>query len=85
MSSAFDDDEIEKLKSYTTPGKTLFTGKLYFPFVIYEVKCGENGLNIADRQNAYSASIAVNTIIELYRAVSRVIEAIKRFLVFNLT
>ncbi len=49
MSSAFDDDEIEKLKSYTAAGKvTLFTGKLYFPFVMCEVKCGENGLNIAD-------------------------------------
>jgi len=45
MSSAFDDDEIEKFKSYTAPGKaTLFTGKLYFPFVMCEVKCGENGL-----------------------------------------
>ena len=32
-----------------------------------KVKCGEQGVNVAERQNMHSASIAVNTIVELYR------------------
>jgi len=88
MSSAFTDDEVERLKSYTAPGKaTLFTGKLYFPFLTCEVKCGENGLNIADRQNAHSASMAVNAIVQLYRdrAVSRAEELHRKILVFSVS
>lgn len=87
-SSAFTDDEMEKLRYHSAPEKpTLFTGDLYFPFLICEVKvrsiiknyilclltcvtfkCGENGLNIADRQNARSASTAI---LQLYPTVSR--------------
>ena len=75
MSSAFTDDEVMKLKSYTAPEKaTLFTEHLYFPFIMCEVKCGENGLNIADRQNAHSASMAVNAIFRLHRAASQAYE-----------
>ena len=75
MSSAFTDDEITKLKSYTAPEKaTQFTEHLYFPFILCEVKCGENGLNIADRQNAHSASMAVNAIVQLHRAASQAYE-----------
>ena len=75
MSSAFTDNEVMKLKSYTALDRaTLFTENLYFPFLLCEVKCSENGLSIADRQNAHSASIAVNTIIQLYRAASQAYE-----------
>ena len=35
-----------------------------------EVKCGENGLNIVDRQNAHSTSMAVDAIVQLYRKAS---------------
>lgn len=31
-----------------------------------KVKCGENRLNIADWQNAHSASMAINAIVQLY-------------------
>ena len=75
MSSAFTDDEVMKLKSYTAPERaTLFTEYLYFPFIMCEVKCGENGLNIADRQNAHSASMAVNAIVQLHRAAAQACE-----------
>lgn len=71
ISSAFTDDEVQKLKLYTSPAKaTLFTGDFYFPFLMCEVKCGENGLNIADRQNAHSTSVAINAIVQLYRKAS---------------
>ncbi|KAI9780731.1 MAG: hypothetical protein M1816_002684 [Peltula sp. TS41687] len=70
MSSAFTDNEVEKLKTYTAPEKaTLFTGNSYFPFLVCEVKSGENGLNVADRQNSHSASMAVNAIVQLHRSV----------------
>ena len=75
MSSAFTDNEVMKLKSYTALDKaTLFTENFYFPFLLCEVKCGEIGLTIADRQNAHSASMAVNAIIQLYRAASQAYE-----------
>ena len=75
MSSAFTNDEVIKLKSYTAPDKaTLFTEHLYFPFLLCEVKCSESGLNNADRQNAHSASMAVNAIVQLYRAASQAYE-----------
>ena len=75
MSSAFTNDEVMKLKSYTTPDKaTLFTEHFYFPFLLCEVKCGGSGLDIADRQNAHSASMAVNAIVQLYQAASQAYE-----------
>ena len=45
--------------------------EIYFPFLIAEVKCGNEALNIADRQNAYSAAVTANAIVELYKLVSR--------------
>ena len=75
MSSAFTDNEVMKLKSHTAPERaTLFTEHFYFPFIMCEVKCGEHGLNIADRQNAHSASMAVNAIVQLHRAASQAYE-----------
>lgn len=86
MSSAFADDEVEKLKYYTASGKATFcTGNLYFPFLVCEVKCGENGLNIADRQNAHSASMAVSAVVQLYREVSRAMELHRKILVFSIS
>ena len=75
MSSAFTDDEVMKLKSYSAPEKaTLFMEHLYFPFIMCEMKCGESGLNIADRQNAHSASMAVNAIFQLHWVASQAYE-----------
>ena len=30
---------------------------MYFLFLTYEVKCGDDGLDVADRQNAYAQSV----------------------------
>jgi hypothetical protein len=58
-------------------------------------QCGENGLNIADRQNAHSASMAVNAILQLYReaetfreesrSVSRAEELHRKILIFSIS
>ncbi|KAK4031685.1 hypothetical protein C8A01DRAFT_41869, partial [Parachaetomium inaequale] len=42
---------------------------MYFPLLACEVKCGAAALEIADRQNAYSMTLAVRGIVELFRAV----------------
>lgn len=53
-SSAFTDNELEKLKLHSAPEKpTLFTGDLYFPFLICEVKvrptiCSDHISRLAD-------------------------------------
>ena len=91
-SSTFTGDKIKKLKYPSLlKNPTLFTGDLYFPFLIFEVKvksiinnstllcwlafaiskCDNNGLNIADRQHACSASTVVNSILQLYPTLSR--------------
>jgi len=48
------------------------------------VKCGEQALNRADRQNAHSGSIAVNALVQLYRASSRV-ELDRTILAFSIS
>jgi hypothetical protein len=45
------------------------TWQMYFPFLTCEVKCGATALDIADRQNAYSITLAVRGIVELFRLV----------------
>ena len=53
----------------------------------FKVKCGENGLSIAERQSMHVASVAANAIIELLRdpAVSRVRELHREILVFSIS
>jgi len=58
---------------------------MYFPFLTSEVKCGNEALNIADRQNAHSAAVAANAIVELYRLVSRQDELNQKVLTFSIS
>ena len=44
---------------------------IYFPFLIYEVKCGAVALDITDQQNAHSMTLAVRSIVELFRLIKR--------------
>jgi hypothetical protein len=56
---------------------------MYFLYLTMEVKCGNEGLNIADRQNAYSSSVAVKQVVDLYRRVSRQQELNRKVLAFS--
>jgi hypothetical protein len=69
LPSAFTEPELDKLhrRHNTSDTPSRFTGNLYFPFFTCEAKCGANGLNESDRQNARSAATAINAIIQLYR------------------
>lgn len=58
------------------------TDEILFPFLTAEVKYSNEALNIADRQNAHSAAVAANAVVELYRLVSRQDELHQRILTF---
>ena len=58
---------------------------MYFPFLTAEVKCGNKALNIVDRQNAYSAAVAANAVIELCRLVSRQDELNRKILTYSIS
>jgi hypothetical protein len=72
---AFTEDQLKRLKPFV--GELIDTSffmamyYIYFPFLTYEVKCGAAVLDIADQQNAYSMTMAVRGIIELFRLVKR--------------
>ncbi|KAI9701455.1 MAG: hypothetical protein M1836_001510 [Candelina mexicana] len=88
-STAFTSDQLKKLKPFVgdwqDTSRLVATDEMYFPFLTAEVKCGNEALNIADRQNAHSASIAVNAVVELYRAVSRQDELHREILAFSVS
>ena len=88
-SSVFTPDQLKKLEpsigDWKTTSRLVATDEMYFPFLTAEVKCGNEALNIADRQNAHSAAIAVNAIVELYRLISRQEELNRKILTFSIS
>ncbi len=61
------------------------TWRMYFPFLTCEVKCGATGLDVADRQNAHSMTLAVRGVVELYKAIQRENELHRQILAFSLS
>ena len=88
-SSAFTSDQLKKLQpsigDWQTTSRLVATDEMYFPFLTAEVKCGNEALNIADRQNAHSAAVAANAVVELYRMVSRQEELNQKILTFSMS
>ncbi|KAI9698636.1 MAG: hypothetical protein M1836_003745 [Candelina mexicana] len=87
--SAFTDEQLHKLDplvgSVFDTSFFVATYQMYFPFLTCEVKCGAAALDIADRQNAHSMTIAVRSVIELYRAVKREKELDREILAFSIS
>ena len=87
--SAFTDEQLNKLDPLVgTVYDTSFfvaTYRMYFPFLTCEVKCGAAALEIADRQNAHSMTVAVRGVVELYKAVKREKELHREILAFSLS
>lgn len=89
--SAFTNDQLERLAPFIGEVAETFTSifmttwQMYFPFLTYEVKCGAAALNIADRQNAYSITLTMRGIIELFRLVNREKELHKEILAFSIS
>ncbi len=66
LHSAFTVSENEKLTNYTSfENLTRPTDDLCFPFLMCEVKCGNEALDYADRQNMHSCSVAVKALLKL--------------------
>ena len=87
--SAFSEGQLEKLdKLVGSVFETSFfvaTYRMYFPFLACEVKCGAASLDIADRQNAHSMTIALRALVELYRSVKREKELNREILTFSIS
>ena len=88
-SSTFTAEQLKKLQpsisDWQTTSRLVATDEMFFPFLTAEVKCGNEALNIADRQNAYSAAVAANAVVELYRLVSRQDELNRKILTFSVS
>jgi len=91
--SAFTDDQLNKLYAFTgnifslprLSSFVLATWRSYFPFFTCEVKCGAGGVDVADRQNAHSMTVAVRGIFELFRYVHRGKELHRKVLAFSIS
>ncbi|MCJ1243651.1 hypothetical protein MMC30_000848 [Trapelia coarctata] len=87
--SAFTDEQLDKLDPLigTVYDTSFFvaTYQMYFPFFTCEVKCGAAALDIADRQNAHSMTLAVRGIVELYKAVKREKELHREIIAFSVS
>ena len=70
--STFTKVEIDKLNSYSSVDNwTRVTDNMYFPFFMCEVKCGRDGLDMADRQAMHSGSVALRGILRLVQEADR--------------
>jgi hypothetical protein len=64
---------------------------MYFPFLMIETKCGREGLNVADRQNMHSCSVAVRAILRIeqeadkYREEAKLEELSGQILVYSIS
>ncbi|KAJ9608544.1 hypothetical protein H2200_007532 [Cladophialophora chaetospira] len=87
--SAFTDDQLYRLDpligSVFDTSFFVATYRMYSPFLTCEVKCGAAALDIVDRQNAHSMTLAVRAIVELYRAVKREKELNREILAFSIS
>ncbi|KAI9759188.1 MAG: hypothetical protein M1835_000442 [Candelina submexicana] len=89
--SAFTQEQLNKLKPFVGgPGSKVITyfmatTRMYFPFFTCEVKCGAAALDIADRQNAHSMTVAVRALVELFRSVKREKELDREILTFSIS
>ena len=87
--SAFTDEQLKKLDpligSVWDTSLFVATSRMYFPFFTGEVKCGAAALDIADRQNAHSMSVALRALVVLFRSVKREKELNREMLVFSVS
>lgn len=87
--SAFTDEQLNKLdpliSSVYDTSFFVATYRMYFPFLTCEVKCDAAALDVVDRQNAHSMTVAVRGIVELYKTVKREKELHREILAFSIS
>jgi len=86
---AFTETQLQKLQPFVgdLTDNSFFMGTwyMYFPFFSSEVKCGAAALDVADRQNAHSMTLAVRGVVELFRLVKREQELHREILAFSIS
>lgn len=88
---AFTQEQHRKLQHHIgQPGSNLLTcflatPRMYFPFLTCEIKCGNEALDIADRQNAHSMTVAVRAVVLLFSLVKRLPEIHREILGFSIS
>ena len=87
--SAFTEDQVNKLSpfvgGYKDQCSVMAREDMYFPFLTCEVKCGDQALSVADRQNMHSASVSVKGIVELFKRVNRESDLHRKILAFSIS
>lgn len=89
--STFTWEQLNMLKPFVgEPGSDVITyfmttTRMYFPFFTCEVKCGASTLEIADRKNAQSMSIALRALVVLFSSVKREKELDREILTFSVS
>lgn len=87
--SAFTDVQLKKIDpligSVFETSFFIATYRIYFPFFTCEVKCGTAALDIADRQNAHSMSVALRALVALFKSVGRGKELNQKILAFSIS
>ncbi|KAI9748635.1 MAG: hypothetical protein M1815_003094 [Lichina confinis] len=90
--SAFTDSQLRNLTPYIgdLPPVNYFsfflaTWRMYFPFLTCKAKSGIGELDVADKQNAHSMTMAVRGIVELFKLVSREEELHRKVLAFSIS
>lgn len=86
---AFAETQHQKLRPFigelTDTSVFMATYYLYFPFLSSEVKCCATSLEVADRQNMHSMTLAVRGVVELFRVVKREKELHREILAFSIS
>lgn len=87
--SIFSDDQLRKLQPLLGDSSSLSyfraTYYMYFPFLTCEVKCSNTSLEIADRQNSHSNTLAVRGYVELFRLAKRENELHREVVTFSVS
>lgn len=91
-STTFTEKEIEKLARYASVDNwAQMTTHMFFPFLMCQVKCDNEGLDAADRQNMHSCSVALRALLRIeqeadkYRSNKKMDGLSKRILVFSIS
>ncbi|KAJ9133169.1 reverse transcriptase [Pleurostoma richardsiae] len=88
---AFTDDQLAKLSpfigDFIAGDQSFFmaTYYMYFPLLTCEAKGSAEALDIADRQNAHSMTLAVRAVVELFRLAGRGREIDRQILAFSIS
>ena len=90
--SAFTDNQLQILKPYIgslVPVNYLpfflATWRMYFPFFACEAKCGIGNIDVADKQNAHSMSMAVRGIVKLFELAGCQEELRRKIIAFSIS